>query len=116
MTAAKHASPEESFQTVYGRVFDENNQNWQNRPEYNKVFVQCQMNWANDKLQARGHIFLNEIYDSLSMPRSSAGALVGWVKGSGDSYVDFGPMDMDEAGRIALEFNVDGVIYDKIEN
>jgi len=52
------------------------------------------------------------------MKRSSAGALVGWVKGSksGDSHVDFGPMDVDPAGRIALEFNVDGVIYDRIED
>jgi len=116
MTAAKHASTEESIPTVYGRIFDEHNKNWMNNPMDNKIFVQCQMDWANDRLQARGHIFLNEVYDSLGIQRSSAGALVGWVKNSGDGYVDFGDMEMDEAGRIALEFNVDGVIYDMIEN
>lgn len=115
MTAAKHASPEETIQTVYGRVFDENNQNWMKGLMHNRVFLQCQRDYANDILQARGHIFLNEIYDMLAMPRSSAGALVGWIKGSGDNHVDFGAMEMDAAGRIALEFNVDGVIYDRIE-
>lgn len=115
MTAAKHASPEETLPTVYGRVFDKNNKNWHTTVSYNKVFLQCQLNYANDVLKARGHIFLNEIYDMLAMPRSSAGALVGWIKGSGDNYVDFGAMEMDPAGRVALEFNVDGVIYDRIE-
>jgi len=115
MTAAKHASTEESIPTVYGRIFDENNIYWQENESHNKIYVQCQMNYANDKLRARGHIFLNEIYDILGFERSSAGALVGWlVQDNEIPVIDFGDMIADENGRIALEFNVDGVIYDKI--
>jgi hypothetical protein len=68
-------------------------------------------------LHARGHIFLNEIYDLLGIPRSEAGQVVGWFAGKGDDFVDFG---IFEAGQrdfvngvektILLDFNVDGVI------
>jgi hypothetical protein len=75
-------------------------------------------------LKARGHLFLNEVYDSLGMPRSEAGAVVGWIMGAGDDYVNFGVLiDNDMCivdffyadDEILLDFNVDGVIFDKIE-
>ena len=60
----------------------------------------------------------------LGFPHTSAGAVVGWVRGNGDGYVDFGLMDFySNANRlfhegfepnIWLDFNVDGVIWDKI--
>ncbi len=50
------------------------------------------------------------------------GAIVGWViNGDGDGYIDFGMYDPGSnlfinniEPRILLDFNVDGVIYDKI--
>lgn len=111
--------------SVYARFFDELNPNWAKTPEYNLIFLQCQQNYANDMLRARGHIFLNEVYDMLKMERSRAGAVVGWVLNhDGDNYVDFGIFDGNNAkardfvngreGAILLDFNVDGVVYDKI--
>lgn len=111
--------------SVYARFFDELNPNWAKTPEYNLIFLQCQQNYANDMLRARGHIFLNEVYDMLRMERSRAGAVVGWVLNhNGDNYVDFGIFDGNNAkardfvngreGAILLDFNVDGVVYDKI--
>lgn len=110
----------------YARFFDQLNPNWKNRPEYNLLFIKCQQNWANDVLKARGFIFLNEVYDNLGIEHSSSGAVVGWVIGDdGDNYVDFGIFDGNNAGArdfvngrndsILLDFNVDGVIYDKID-
>jgi hypothetical protein len=110
----------------YARFFDQLNPNWKNRPEYNLLFIKCQQNWANDVLRARGFIFLNEVYDNLGIEHSSSGAVVGWVIGDdGDNYVDFGIFDGNNAGSrdfvngrndsILLDFNVDGVIYDKID-
>lgn len=106
----------------YARFFDETSQNWQKNAELNRIFVQAQQNYANHLLHARGHIFLNEVYDMLGLERSSAGQVVGWVTGNdGDNFIDFGLFEAHNARfvngwerSIILDFNVDGVIYDKI--
>lgn len=108
----------------YARFFDESSSQWTKTPEYNFTFLKCQQNYANDLLQSRGHVFLNEVYDMLGLQRSQAGAVVGWVLGEGDGYVDFGMFDVDNVRKrdfvngyersILLDFNVDGIIYDLI--
>lgn len=110
--------------SMYARFFDDGNKNWKKTPEYNLIFLKSQQNYANDLLLSRGHIFLNEVYDMLGMDRSQAGAIVGWVLGEGDNYVDFGIYDnIAENGSgfvngweptTLLDFNVDGVVYDLI--
>lgn len=108
--------------SMYAKFFDEFNQNWERNPEYNMLFIRCQQNWANEKLIAQGHLFLNEVYDHLGIERTQAGAIVGWVMGTegGDCYVDFGLYDDRPSSRsfvngdsnsILLDFNVDGPIY-----
>jgi len=106
----------------YARFFDEFSINWKKDPEMNRFFIQCQQNYANHLLNARGHVFLNEIYDMLGLERSQAGAVVGWVlDGEGDGYIDFGMFEVRNSRfvnqierSILLDFNVDGVVYDKI--
>lgn len=108
--------------SVYSKIFDEGNANWLKDPELNRLFVQCQQNYANDLLQARGHVFLNDAYDMLGFERTQAGQVVGWViGGDGDNYVDFGLFNCESARfinnterSIILDFNVDGVVFDKI--
>jgi hypothetical protein len=111
--------------SIYARFFDESSRNWETNPEHNMIFLKCQQTYANDLLHSRGHIFLNEVYDMIGVPRSKAGQIVGWVIGDGDNFVDFGIFTgRSDAARdfvnnrersILLDFNVDGVIYDKIE-
>jgi Family of unknown function (DUF6353) len=121
VTEAKIVDPNKY--SPYAKFFDEFSPNWQRDPELNRIFVQCQQNWANHRLNAYGHIFLNEVYDALGIDRSRAGAVVGWVKNSevGDGYIDFGIFEAFNSRfvngseqSILLDFNVDGVIYDKI--
>lgn len=106
----------------YAQIFDEYNMNWRNDSEMNQFFITVQQNYFNHQLNARGHVFLNEVYDHLGFERTKEGAIVGWVRnGEGDGYIDFG---MHEAyntefltGRepsVWLDFNVDGVVFDKI--
>lgn len=120
-----HATP--GAASMYARFFDEYSSSWSKEPEYNLLFLKCQQNYANDLLKSRGHVFLNEVYDMLGIKRSQAGSVVGWViSRDGDNYIDFGMFDADNSGSrdfingregsILLDFNVDGVIYDKIEN
>ena len=106
----------------YARIFDEGSIQYTKNAELNKLFVMAQQNYLNDLLHARGHVFLNEAYDSLGLERSSAGAVVGWVLDEGgDNYIDFGLYKPASARfvnglerNIILDFNVDGVIFDKI--
>ena len=107
----------------YGVIFDETNNNWSADEDLSMLHLKCQQQYANDILQTRGHIFLNEVYKMLGFPHTPAGAVTGWVKGQGDDFVDFNIFDgmfegEDKNGRTvtkwALDFNVDGVMYDKI--
>lgn len=107
----------------YGRIFEQNNVNWNKEPEFSRIFLDCQQRYMNDLLNARGHVFLNDVYDALGFERSPAGAVVGWVKDNpaGDGYVDFGIYDIinlnfvnGSAHGCILDFNVDGVIFEMI--
>ena len=108
----------------YAKIFDEYNVNWRKDPELNRMFLEVQEAYFNNRLTAYGHVFLNEVYDRCNFPRTNAGAVVGWLKnGDGDGFVSFGMLDVYNSGfvngynpSIILDFNVDGVIYDKIEN
>ncbi len=107
----------------YARFFDEGSTSWEKDAELNRLFIMCQQNWANEMLRSRGYLFLNEVYELLGLDVSTAGAVVGWVIGDqGDNYVDFGMYESSNSQfingwepRVLLDFNVDGVIYDKID-
>jgi hypothetical protein len=113
--------------TDYARIFGQDNLHWRENPDSNLHFLRSVQNYANDRLQSVGHVTLNEVYKDLGMELSSAGAVVGWVKDNreGDNYIDFGIYDNDNIrrgaqidgteGHILVDFNVDGVIYDLID-
>lgn len=110
----------------YARVFECGNPGWDKNPEYTLMHLRQMQNTANDMLQTKGHVFLNEVYDLLGFPRTKAGQMVGWVYNEknpvGDNFIDFGIYNIynEKAcdfvnGRernVILDFNVDGVIYD----
>jgi hypothetical protein len=115
--------------SIYARFFDQASSSWSKEPEYNLIFLKSQQNYANDLLHARGHVLLNDVYDMLGIPRSQAGAVVGWVlsrNGTTDDFISFGVFEdrsdkvrdfvNGREGAILLDFNVDGVIYDKIDH
>lgn len=110
----------------YGVLFHEGNPNWNRIAEYNFLFLRSIQNMANDRLQARGYVLLNDVYDDLGVERTTAGCVVGWLRdGDGDGFVDFGIFDDKDMlrihdfvtgreGELYLDFNVDGVVYEKI--
>lgn len=88
--------------------------------DYNYAFLTQKLNWMNDRLNAQGYVFLNDVYEELGFPRTKAGQAVGWVKGVNgvDGYISFGEafdyLAYRDGDPILLDFNVDGVIWDLI--
>lgn len=105
-------------------------------PEDDKFFLVSMQNQFNDRLRSHGVVFLNEVRDALGFEPTKIGAITGWVyNGEGDNFISFGIGDMlDDNGHmpattfsdaairflngyeqvVLLNFNVDGVIIDKI--
>lgn len=125
----KYINPGSGPLSPYSALFDQHNQNWNDIPEYNLLFLRSVQLWSNQRLNAWGHLLLNDVFDALGMERTKAGCLVGWVKNNprnkdADGYIDFGIFDSRAMDRfhsfitgnepIWLDFNVDGNVYDLI--
>lgn len=107
-------------------IYDDGCKGWDKDPEVNKYFLLKAQEYANQKLQAQGYLYLNEVYDMLGFPRTKAGQVVGWIydtkNPTGDNCVDFLMFDIhDERKRafingyetnVLLDFNVDGNIWE----
>lgn len=108
----------------YARFYDDGCNGWTKNPEFNLMFLKRQQDFANELLQAKGHLFLNDVYEMLGIPKTQAGQNVGWwydLKDPNiDNYVDFGLYDTNKKSTrdfvngyervIILDFNVDGNI------
>ena len=122
----KEVEGEKVTYSTYAKFFDESNPNWEKNPESNRTFLQIKQNWANHRLQTRGYLFLNEVYEMLEMEKTQAGQIMGWVyykdpakaKEMGSAnFVDFGIFNKDSVAArnfvngtersILLDFNVD---------
>lgn len=114
--------------SMYAVFFQKGNPNWNPEPSYNFMFLKAQERYLNDQLVSKGVVLLNDVYDCLGVDRTTAGAVVGWVKGNpnGNGYIDFGIWDEKDMDRfhqfmtgaeesILLDFNVDGMVYEALD-
>ena len=124
----------------YSRLWDENAMEWCANREIQFLTLRSLENHFNQELNARGVVFLNDVYKALGLPMSKDAALVGWIKDyekpkiaklaaelgrvPGDGVISFGVFENEspsaraylagDDNRVVLDFNVDGVIYDLI--
>lgn len=110
------------------RIWYEGQPGWTKDPEFNKMYLTKQQNYANDLLHQRGYLFLNEVYEILGYPKTAAGQQIGWIYDEkhpiGDNFVDFGLYNMTNEQTnnfvngyersVLLEFNHDGNILEYI--
>lgn len=111
---------------ISSRFFDDSNRNWKSDPNLSLMFLRGQQNYLNDVLRTRGHVFLNEVLDALGFEHTPEGALIGWILDDeySDGWIDFGLRDPNndnvrrfvngKDNAVLLEFNHNGVIWDKI--
>jgi len=111
--------PEQHSPIMYQRIFDDACRNWRPDRSSNLAFLTMQQSFMNDKLDWRGWILLNEVYEELGFEPTSAGAVVGWSKKRSDQPVLFGIDDpinsYEEENRFVLNFNVDGAMFEDID-
>lgn len=112
------------------RIYDDGCIGWCKDPQANLNFLRCQQTAANQRLEAQGYLFLNDVYDMLGFPKTPAGQVAGWIydeenpNHKGDNKVDFGIYNINnEKARdfvngyernILLDFNIDGRIVELI--
>lgn len=91
----------------YTWMFDECNPNWQKDAIFNREWLELKQNQMNNVLQAKGHLFLNDVLDELGFESTKSGQVVGWVydKHNPDKqdYVDFGLYQLDTAHQRFIE-------------
>lgn len=107
--------------TVYDRFWDCGCSGWEDDPETSLLNLTMKQRYANELLKAKGHLFLNEVYDILGLRRTRAGQAVGWIydKDKDDLQIDFGIYSGRGAAinfvngieqSLLLHFNVQGNI------
>lgn len=118
---------------LYHRLFDDASREWCKDPQYNFEFLTMAQRVMNDKFQARGYLFLDEVCDMLDLSiegKYAKSKMVGWSREQGAEYVDFGiyhPMFIDgkyinknegfTSGyepSIWLNFNCSGILIGEI--
>lgn len=123
---------EDDTPSMYARIFDEVSPYWRNSRKENDMFIRMINNHVNDLLMVRakayaegkssvkGHVYLNEVYELLGLPRAKYGYLIGWIfdenSRMSDNFIDFAVTRFEDSKKdtILLEFNVDGMIWNRI--
>lgn len=117
----------------YCRIFDWTNPYWEKGTCYSMIFLNAQQSYFNDLLRINGHVFLNDVLKALGFPPTRAGQEVGWNYKEGsdtDGYINFRAQEIriplkkvnkngeeitEYRDAIALDFNVDGSIINKVD-
>ncbi len=96
---------------------------------HNDMTIQSAINVARVNYDMKGYMFLNEVLRDLGLSEVPYGQLVGWKKGIGDDYLDFGvnkvyrkaskdpnrnPLGVEYECIYEFDFNTCGIIWDKI--
>lgn len=73
--------------------FDESSSWWRDNVASNMNFLRTREKWLNDRLQAEGVLYVNDVLKELDIPTMPIGQLYGWRKdaidGVSDGYISF---------------------------
>lgn len=93
-------------------LFDNTNPNWSPTPEYNLAYIRSQVNYLQNKLNARGFLFVNEIFDVFGFEWTADGQVSGWIRS--DGYLIVEAEMIAGSNDIAIKFAPQGVIVGSI--
>lgn len=119
---------DEVLTNPFMKFYDESNPNFSKNPTDDLYTLRKREEWFNDRLRAEGYLFLNDVLYDLGFNRCAEGSVYGWVYDPDNpdvhNCVDLGIRDIRRKTIqnaingyepvILLNFNVDGVIIDKL--
>ena len=111
----------------YSRFYADGCDGWSKDPGANVITLRSKQAELNKRLQIRGYLFLNEVYEFLGIPLIREGQYLGWFYDPNDptlhNKVDFGIYDCHDIlkcnfvngfeNTVLLDFNIDGNIVDR---
>lgn len=117
--------------SIYARRFDKHNKNWKNDTGFNLMWLRGVQRYCQNLLETYGFLSLNRVYEELGMKKNAGAQIVGWIydpdnpNHKGDNVISFGLYDPvtgalvtdaqnTEDNSLILDFNIDGVIIDRI--
>ena len=87
--------------------FDELSPSYTKDRDYNLMWLKSQQAFMNDKLRAKGYVFLNEVKEMLGYPPSKDGQMAGWIWDPYDAtkqdVIDFGIIQTGRQGEDSVE-------------
>lgn len=118
---------EEKIHSPYSRFYAQGCDGWSKDPGANVITLGAKEDFLNKRLQIRGYLFLNEVYEYLGIAPIREGQYLGWYYDPKDptlqNHVDFGVYDCHDILKcnfvngfedtILLDFNFDGNIVDR---
>ena len=94
----------------YAVVFDDSSLLWKDVVSSNEEYLKQVVDYANDKLNKYGYLFLSDVMFLLNRTELvRKAAVVGWTF-EGDGFVEFEVFKDPEEKYIVIDFNVDGLI------
>lgn len=132
-TVKKKVKAADANLSDFAVLFDKNSCEYSGNQERDLTFLAIQERYFNQRLIATGHLFMNEVFDDLGLPRTKTGQVLGWiydpedVNHPGDNYVKLGARVIKQEtikdgirafeNVIVIDPNVDGDILNsnKIE-
>ena len=108
----------EKHGSIYARRFNCKSVLWREESELNRTFFRAMQTYFNEVLQARGYVFLRDIYEKLGIPIDYASIVCGWIydysgkNPNGDNFVSIEFEEIEGEDAFMLDFNVDGEILD----
>lgn len=99
-----------SSKNIYTYKFDDRSAHWSKCGEVNLHFLRMQQQYFNDLLNARGYVFLRDIYEALGFPVTKSILDAGWHVNGDDTdkrYICFGITNVSESSDYVLTFNAD---------
>lgn len=93
--------------------FDSSNPNWSPQKEYNYAFLRAAASYLQQRLDTRGHLFVNEVREQLGLEPTPAGQVCGWIRR--DGYVAITASERPSGnGNIWVTFTDQGIIVNNI--
>ena len=78
--------------SINNQIFDAHSDYWKRYWNGDMMldFIRRIEGQLQDKLNTEGHVFLNEAYDKLGLPRTSQGAIIGWINRPSNNHYEKG--------------------------